>query len=90
MMKIETENKLDILRVDEIATDLELSPRSVRRLCESGELPATKVGGNWIILATEYRQYVEALKDEAIEGFLISLAKKNKLNIHFGGSGQNG
>jgi hypothetical protein len=57
-------------------------------LCESGELPAAKVGGKWIIFADEYRQYVEAIKDEAIEEFLITIAKKNKIEINF--TGQNG
>jgi excisionase family DNA binding protein len=37
----------DLLTARQIAEYLQLSQRSIYRLLERGELPATKIGGQW-------------------------------------------
>lgn len=37
------------LTVDEAATILRLSPKTIRSYCQSGEIRASKVGGIWFI-----------------------------------------
>jgi excisionase family DNA binding protein len=40
---------MKLLSTTEAAARLSLSPSRVRRYCEQGRLPATKIGGSWVI-----------------------------------------
>lgn len=71
-----TNDKPAYLSAATVADDLNLSRRSIRRLCECGELPAIKIGHQWRILAKPYLRYIEALKDDAIDQFLLTIAAK--------------
>lgn len=42
-------NRSDWLTVAEAAEVLHLSGQTIRKLCRNGELPAWKVGGQWLI-----------------------------------------
>jgi len=44
--------------VDEAATELGVSGRSVRRLIDRGEMPALKVGGTYRIRADHLRRFI--------------------------------
>jgi len=42
-----------------VAAEINVSTRTVRRMCERGELPAFKAGRQWRI-RTDWREYLEA------------------------------
>lgn len=50
------------LRVDELAREWEVSPRTIRREIDRGELGAFKVGDTWRIPIEEADKYREANK----------------------------
>ena len=74
------DNKATYLKASTVAADLGVSPRTVRRLIESGQLPGFRLGGLWLILEKEYREYIEAQKNAAVEIFLTSLKAKSEDN----------
>lgn len=45
------------LSTTDAATRLGCSPRTIRRACANGNLPAAVVGGSWVIDATELEHY---------------------------------
>ena len=47
MTKRQIEQRRSLLRVDEIAALLHVSPGTVYRLLRDGELPGVRVGGQW-------------------------------------------
>ena len=56
------ENTLDniqLLTLDEAATLLQVSKRTLQRMIKVRELPAFKVGGQWRLRETQLRQWVE-------------------------------
>lgn len=61
-----------------VAQDLNLSKRTVRRMCECGELPGIRLGGLWLIIAKAYFDYIENLKNESIDVFWATVEAKNK------------
>ena len=42
-----------------VAAEINVSARTVRRMCKRGELPAFKAGGQWRI-RTDWREYLES------------------------------
>lgn len=44
--------------VDEVATQLDISPRTVREYIRKGKLKAVKVGNKYIISEDNYRDFV--------------------------------
>lgn len=50
-----------LLSVDIVASRLNVSPSTVRRLCSSGQLRAGLVGGQWRIAESDFRRYWEEL-----------------------------
>jgi len=48
-----------VLRVDEVARFLRISPQATYKLIHRGELPARKIGGVFRILDTDLEQYLE-------------------------------
>lgn len=48
----------DVLSVDEAAAVLHRHPETVRRLARTGQLPATKVGGTWVLSARRLDELV--------------------------------
>ena len=54
--------KLDnirLLTLDEAATLLHVSKRTLQRMIKTRELPAFKVGGQWRLRESQLRQWVE-------------------------------
>lgn len=47
-----------MLRLDEVAFILDVSDEHVRRLCVSGKLPATKIGGVWRVEKGKLQEYL--------------------------------
>jgi excisionase family DNA binding protein len=47
-----------LLNVNQAAAQLQVSVRRVRKLCEQGRLPATKLGWSWIIRSADVEAYV--------------------------------
>ncbi len=46
-----------LLGVDEAARVVDISPRMLRRLASSGEIPATRVEGDWVFVRTDLLAY---------------------------------
>ena len=59
----EVKDELDDLRIvirpAEVSELLDLHPNTVYRLLQSGELPASKVGGAWRICKSDLIRFVE-------------------------------
>jgi excisionase family DNA binding protein len=52
------------LTTKEVAKRERITPRTVRNLCERGELPAYKVGGQWRI-EPDYKKHLRDSKKDA-------------------------
>lgn len=48
-----------VLTVDEVAAELRVSPQTVRKLIDNGELKAFRVGGQWRIKRKDLDRYIE-------------------------------
>ena len=48
----------ELLTADQAAEQLQVSVRRVRKLCEQGRLPATKLGWSWIIRSADVEAYL--------------------------------
>ena len=48
----------ELLTADQAAEQLKVSVRRVRKLCEEGRLPATKLGWSWIIRSADVEAYL--------------------------------
>ena len=48
----------------EVAENLKVSVRTVRRMCERGELPAVKAGGQWRIYP-DWEEFIQRTMDAA-------------------------
>lgn len=46
-----------MLKISEVAKQLNVSERTVRRLAEKGELPAVKIGCHWRIKPEDLEKY---------------------------------
>ena len=57
----------EILDVGEVAAILRRSQRTVRRLCASGELPAVKLGGTWLVNARGLYTLLGMAQDNGVE-----------------------
>lgn len=49
----------DVLTVEEVAKELRVSPQTVRKLIDDGELKAFKVGFQWRIRRRDLEEYIE-------------------------------
>lgn len=58
------------LRVSTVAAALGVSPSTIRRLCEVGDLDAVKVRGAWAIAHASLDAYCRARSPRAQEGIL--------------------
>jgi excisionase family DNA binding protein len=54
-----TGENIQLLTLDEAATLLQVSKRTLQRMIKVRELPAFKVGGQWRLRETQLRQWVE-------------------------------
>lgn len=59
MRDMENENKTGFLGVQEIASVLGLSRHVIYRLCQEGELPSYRVGGNIRVKAEDFDNYMQ-------------------------------
>ncbi|MEX0804808.1 MAG: helix-turn-helix domain-containing protein [Candidatus Binatia bacterium] len=62
--------KLDnirLLTLDEAATLLHVSKRTLQRMIKTRELPAFKVGGQWRLRESQLRQWVENRETDSVE-----------------------
>jgi len=62
--------KLDnirLLTLDEAATLLHVSKRTLQRMIKTRELPAFKVGGQWRLRESQLRQWVENRETGGVE-----------------------
>lgn len=55
---------MTLLSPTQIASETDLSPITIRRLCASGELRATKLGGQWRIYEDSYIEWLQAGEPE--------------------------
>jgi PTS system nitrogen regulatory IIA component len=69
----------DLLTAKQVAEYLQLSQRSIYRLLERGELPATKIGGQW--------RFRKAAIDEWIDLHMGQLAPEELREVGRGGRG---
>jgi len=49
--------KLKLLTAKDIAKRLKVTERWIEKACQTGRLPATKVGGIWIVLPEAYNDW---------------------------------
>ena len=64
------DQKLDSIRLltlDEAAALLQVSKRTLHRMIKTNELPAFKVGGQWRLRETQFRQWVEHRESSGTE-----------------------
>jgi excisionase family DNA binding protein len=52
-------DSIRLLTLDEAASLLQVSKRTLHRMIKINELPAFKVGGQWRVRETQLRQWVE-------------------------------
>ena len=57
-----------LLTLDEAATLLQVSKRTLQRMIKINELPAFKVGGQWRLRESQLRQWVEHRESSGTEG----------------------
>ncbi len=50
------------LTPEQIAERLQIHPKTVRNMCQRGELPAIKVARQWRVLERDFAQWVEEQK----------------------------
>jgi len=55
----------DFYTVRDIAKELQVKEKSIRQLITSGELPASKVCGKWIVTAGNLKSYIESMSRQA-------------------------
>ena len=53
----------DFYTVRDIAEQLDVTEKSVRRLISSGELPASKVIGKWVVSAENLKNFIDTKID---------------------------
>lgn len=57
----------DLYTVRDIAEQLQVQEKAVRRLVTSGKLPAKKVCGKWIVTADNLKEFIDGKQaDDAI------------------------
>jgi len=56
---METKRELD-WKVADVARRMNVTPRTVRNLCDRGELPYTRIGGHYRFDSREIEAYIEA------------------------------
>lgn len=56
MARIET---ADFLTTSQVAEELEITPDTVKHHCQRGNLPAIKIGREWLISRKELSRYIE-------------------------------
>jgi excisionase family DNA binding protein len=60
-------DSIRLLTLDEAATLLQVSKRTLHRMIKTNELPAFKVGGQWRLRETQLRQWVEDQESSGTE-----------------------
>lgn len=50
---------MKLLRTEEVAKILSFSPRKIRGMLASGEIPSVKIGGEYRIEETELENYIK-------------------------------
>ena len=54
---------MEYLTVEEVAQELKYSVETVKRMLRKNQMPGYKLGGEWRIDATEYREWKEQRKN---------------------------
>jgi len=52
-------NSIKLLRTEEVAKILSFTPKKVRQMLASGEIPSVKIGGEYRVIDIELNNYIE-------------------------------
>lgn len=63
-----SDQKDEILTIDEVAAYLKAGKRTVYRLAASGQIPAFKLGGTWRFHSGELDQWIASRISKVVEG----------------------
>lgn len=55
----QTDNPIKLLTLAEAAEILKISKRTLHRMIQNRQIPAFKVGGQWRILESRFREWVQ-------------------------------
>ena len=59
------ENNIRLLTLSEVATILKISKRTLHRMIQHRQIPAFKVGGQWRILESRFREWMQVEEQSA-------------------------
>jgi excisionase family DNA binding protein len=54
-----TDGSIKLLTLNEAASILKISKRTLHRMIKNGQIPATKIGGQWRILESRFEEWVQ-------------------------------
>lgn len=57
----------ELLLLDDICPILHIGKSTAYKLIQSGELPAKKIGGKWLILPADLEQYITSISPECFK-----------------------
>jgi len=73
------------IAVKSVAESLAVSTRTVSRMCESGDMPAYKIGGQWRIRQDEFAKWMKGNRNEK---WLLSISVETPIGSVFNGAGR--
>ena len=54
------ENSMKLLTTEEVGKILSFSPKTIRKMINSGEIPSVKIGGEFRVIEKELYNYIES------------------------------